>query len=115
MHRHSPDERQSTYRFLRSRPCRLISVATNQTETQVTDAVDFSARLTSDGEYLTLCIPVRELPRTLRARPARMQIRVIPQARLSMSTDTGIPTYLLALDARLRQAPGDTSTTHSNT
>lgn len=81
-------------------------------ETQVIDHVDFSARLTDEGEYLTLRIPVRELPRTLQARPTRMQIRVIPQARLSTSTDAAPPTYLLALDAKYRQAPDDASSPH---
>ncbi len=78
------------------------------------DHVDFSARLTGDGEYVTLRIPVRELPRTLQARPTRMQIRVIPQARLSTSTHVEQPTYLLALEARYRQAPSDTSPTQSS-
>jgi hypothetical protein len=68
------------------------------------EKLDFSARLTGDGEFVTIRIPVRELPRTMRAQPARMQIRVIPQARLATSTNVSTPTYVLALDADLFQA-----------
>lgn len=84
-------------------------------ETQVTDDVRFSARLTHDGEFVALLIPVRELPRTLQARPTRMQLRVIPQSRLSTTTEVDAPTYVLALDARLRQAPSTPGKTHSST
>jgi hypothetical protein len=79
----------------------------------VTEDIGFSARLTGNGEFLTIRIPVRELPRTMQAQPARMQIRVIPQARLSMSTHVETPTYLLALDADLL-GPIPASTTQSS-
>ena len=68
------------------------------------EKLDFSARLTGNGEFVTIRIPVRELPRSMRAQPARMQIRVIPQGRLPVSTQVDPPTYLLALDADLLQA-----------
>ena len=78
------------------------------------DNIAFSARLSGNGEYLTVRIPVRELPRTMRAQPARMQIRVIPQARLSTFTNVATPTYLLALDADLIQASNPASATQSS-
>ena len=78
------------------------------------DNIAFSARLSGNGEYLTVRIPVRELPRTLRAQPARMQIRVIPQARLATATNVATPTYLLALDADLIQASIQAGNTPSN-
>ena len=77
----------------------------------MSETVDFSARLTGNGEYVTIRIPVRELPRTMRAQPARMQIRVIPEGRLPTSTHVGPPTYLLGLDADLEQASNPAGTT----